>query len=62
MVLSLVIDPVYDHIYWVEYTHGRIQRSDLNGRNITTVVSLEFISTLDIDIKNRRVKYVIIRH
>lgn len=56
LVLNLVIDPVYDHMYLVEYTYGKIQRSDLKGRNITTIIAIEFISTLDIDIQNRLVK------
>lgn len=49
----MVIDPISDHMYWVEYANGRLQRSDLNGRNITTVLSVDFLSTLDIDIINR---------
>lgn len=53
VLIDMVIDTVSDHMFWLEIAEGRIQRSDLNGRNITTVLSLGLISTFDIDIKNR---------
>lgn len=56
--MDMVIDPVAGHLYWVEYPDGRIQRSELNGTNVTTVVSLKYISTLDIDIQNRLVLFL----
>lgn len=60
MSVDLAVDPVADHLYWVEYDYkGRIQRSDLNGTNVITVLSLEFLSTLDIDVNNR---FVIVPH
>ncbi|XP_071150579.1 uncharacterized protein [Mytilus edulis] len=60
MSVDLAVDPVADHLYWVEYDYkGRIQRSDLNGTNVITVLSLEFLSTLDIDVNN---SFVIVPH
>lgn len=55
-VMDMVVDPVASHLYWVEYSNGRIQRSELNGTNVLTVISLNYLSTLAIDIKNRLVR------
>lgn len=54
-VMDMVVDPVFSHLYWVEYPNGRIKRSELNGTNVITVISLNYISTIDIDILNRLV-------
>lgn len=51
----IVLDPENSQLYWVDTDKNRIQRSDIYGRNITSVLSIDSPSSLDLDAKNRLV-------
>ena len=47
-VMDIAVDRVHNHLYWALYSSGsswRVQRSDLNGANIETILTRPWIGT-----------------
>lgn len=52
---AIAIDPGSNQLYWVAVNEDGIRKSDINGENTTTIMSLEFPTSLDLDLINRLV-------
>lgn len=57
---GLAIDPVNRHIYWTDWVADKIQRSDLNGGNVTDIITtgLNLPEGIAIDPVNEKIYWV----
>ncbi|CAC5416396.1 unnamed protein product [Mytilus coruscus] len=60
--VNVVIDPMYDHLYWTErYTGGRIARCNFGGSNMTLITNEIQPWAIMLDLTNRWLYYSIIQ-
>ena len=54
--VGIALDPVNRHVWWSEYTSGKIVRANLDGTGVTDVYTgLTQLSGIDLDIENERI-------
>ncbi|CAC5365944.1 unnamed protein product [Mytilus coruscus] len=55
--IGIAIDPLYDKVYWTEYTTGKLYGCNLNGSNKSLILHDDPLYALTLDYQNRWLYY-----